>query len=282
MHIKYDICLDEFSANFWEKFDNYNYYEKLCYYFMDDVDIVENNETGFFYYFTQLCFFSATALWYFTVGLMLCALLSAMFSKNIKFIYYYYKCKNESENNLSNYCDLNRLVILFLLFLNIIITGVVSKYYFNTNIYVFLFFLSLNVAEVVIYLLKFNINLFVFIKGTLDEINIFFVEIFDSISLLTFTSRLLLQFLRLIICTMVFFSMHMLGYELTILLDDYYIYESILHPQTYSTVFAKTIIEYLDMIMNFCTQYSIFIIVVMWLLPFLFSFIKKFLKIKNV
>lgn len=283
IHINYDLCLDDFASNFWTTFDNYNYYEKLVAYFVDTNDsLTDKPDTLFSYYFSKWCFFSGLAIWYFIIGLTLCALLSALFSKKIKFIYYYLKCQNEVENNLSNYCDINRLSVLFIFFFNIFITSVISEYFLIYNLYLFYFFLSLNVAEIIVYLFTFNINLFVFIKGTLDDINIFFVEIFDSVSLLTFTSRLLLQFLRLVICIIVFFNMHILGHELVLLINDYYLNDTSVEPSSYSFVFFKTIVEYLDMIMNFCTQYSIFIIVVMWLLPFLFSFIKKFLKIKNV
>ena len=73
----------------------------------------------------------------------------------------------------------------------------------------------------------------------------------------------------------------MLGNELLDVLNNYYIGDNNIEPQDYLSFFLKTIIEYLDMLINFCTQYSLYIIVVMWLLPFLFSFVKKFLKIKN-
>lgn len=180
-----------------------------------------------------------------------------------RYVYFYLKLRNEINNNLSNYCDIDRLAILFLFVFNFSLSLFVTKYFLYNNFVTFFLFLALNIIEIIHYLYVFNVNIFVFIKGTLDEINLFFVELFDSISLVTFIARLLLQFLRLIICIVIFFNMHMLGNELLDVLNNYYIGDSIVESLDASTIFLKTIIEYLDMLMNFCSQYALYIIVVM-------------------
>lgn len=283
LHKNYEFCLDDFSVKFWETFDEYNYIDKLYVYLRGDkIEDIILPEIMCNLYFKKIGVFIYQGMFFSLLLFVLYITVIASVIRYVRYVYFMLKLRNEINNNLSNYCDINRLVILFLFFFNFSLSLYTAKHFLYNNFNFFSMFLALNIVEIISYLYLFNVNIFVFIKGTLDEINLFFVELFDSISLVTFIARLLLQFLRLIICIVVFFNMHMLGNELLDVLNNYYIGDNNIEPQDYLSFFLKTIIEYLDMLINFCTQYSLYIIVVMWLLPFLFSFVKKFLKIKNV
>lgn len=229
----------------------------------DKIEEIVLPDTMFFMYYKKACFVIYNGMFSLLFLFIIYTLLNIIIIRHIKSSYYFFKVKNEVENNLSNYCDISRLIVLFFFFFNFSLSFYITKYFLYTNITMFVLFLSLNIIEIVSYLYIFNINLFIFIKGTLDEINLLFVELFDSISLLTFISRLLLQFLRLVICIVVFFNMHMLGNELLTIINNYYISDADIEPNGFISFFFKTILEYLDMLLNFCTQYSIYIIVVM-------------------
>lgn len=186
----------------------------------------------------------------------------------------------EKENNLSNFLDVKRLIILFIFLLNIIISLSFVHFGFK-SFYIFSVIVFLNIITLSGYLYTYNINIYVFIKGLFAKLKVNFNFIIDNITLSIFISRLLLQFIRLLICSAIFFLFHEMSIGLLQILVDHYVYITLNNNGSVLGFVIKTIIEYLDMTINFTTQYSIYIVSVMWLIPFLFTFIKKFLKINN-
>ena len=176
--------------------------------------------------------------------------------------------KNESENNLSNYFDINNIIILYICFLllfiiNVYITDDLFKYI--TSIY---FSLFLNIITLLMYLMNFSSNSLVYIKGLYSKFKSsnFFI---DSISICIFITRLVLQLLRLSICFAVFYLLNEMSYFLISILSEidrseslsfYFFSDNIKASVGYS---IKTIIEYLDMFINSSTQFSIYVISIM-------------------
>lgn len=190
---------------------------------------------------------------------------------------------NESENNLSNYFDIKNIMILFICFLMIFVLNVYisdSLFKYLTSIY-FSFFL--NIITLLIYLSNFSVNSFVYIKGLYSKFksSIFFI---DSISINIFATRLILQLLRLLICISIFYLLNEMSYFLLNIFSEldrsnslsFDFFSDNIKTSIGSSI--KTIIEYLDMFINSSTQFSIYIISIMWLIPYLFSFVKKIIK----
>lgn len=197
------------------------------------------------------------------------------------FIFIFNKLKNEIENNLSNYLDLKRLVTLLVIFLSVVLSIFFKLKFALSTFFCITFIISINVVTLFSYIYIFNINLFIFIKGLSNNYKVFFTSLIDNITLVTFVSRLFLQFLRLIICSVIFYSFHELTIFVLHVLEEYFFFFNFVGNFDFILAILKVLIEYLDMLINFNTQYSIYIISVMWLIPFLFTFIKKFLKVKN-
>lgn len=210
-------------------------------------------------------------------------LLSSILKINLTNSFYFLvsKVKNEIENNLSNYLDVFRLCVLTLFLINFFLSLYLYYSFSLVVLFSFLSVLTINVITIVFYMSIFNINIFVFIKGLLNSYKVLISSVIDNITLVTFCSRLLLQFLRLVICSVIFFNFHELSLTILNVLCDYYHFNKTDFNKTFFVETVRVVIEYLDMLVNFNVQYSIYIVSVMWLIPFLFTFIKKFLKIKN-
>lgn len=197
------------------------------------------------------------------------------------FQFYYSKFLNEIDNNLSNFKDVRNSAITFVFIINFFILMFSYLKYGPTVLVFFFFMLALNVKTIVVYLYFYNINLYVYIKGLLNKMKIFFNFIIDNITLSIFISRLMLQFIRLLICSAIFFLWHEMSITILDTITDYSNYLTLNKIYGFNLTAARFVIEYLDMIINFSSQYSIYIISVMWLIPFLFTFVKKVYKIKN-
>lgn len=121
------------------------------------------------------------------------------------FQFYFSKFLNEIDNNLSNFKDVRNLALTFIFILNFFFF-MFSYFKYGLTVTIFFFFMiALNVKTVVVYLYFYNLNVYVYIKGLLSKVKVMFNFIIDNITLSIFVSRLVLQFIRLLICSAIFF-----------------------------------------------------------------------------
>ncbi len=209
---------------------------------------------------------------------IVCFLAIDKFLDTEKKVFFLFKAISESENNLSNLIDIKRLSLLFVVILELMLAFFLQGYIFLDTFYVFSIFLTLNVLSILGYFYFYNINIYVYVKGLLSKLSLALNTIGDNITLSIFISRLVLQFSRLFVCFFIFFLFQEMSSLIMCELLDYYFYLTLNGNSHTAQKAVNFLIEYLDMIMNFSSQYSIYIVSVMWLIPFLFTFIKKVYK----
>lgn len=201
--------------------------------------------------------------------------------RDYRLILVYAKINLEIENNISNFLDVKRAVILFIFFFTLLISGSLNYYGYTSYINSFGIIFFLNFCTLCGYLYIHNINVYVFIKGLFSTAKLNFNFMLDNITLSIFVSRLFLQLIRFVICTIVVFIFHENAELCLSLLVDFCLYQIKNNHSDFLVDITKILIEFSDLIINFTAQYSIYIASVLWLIPFLFTFIKKFLKISN-
>ena len=191
------------------------------------------------------------------------------------------KIKNEIVNNDSNIVDFKDAMFLSILFF---FNFVLLYNYINNKFIIDFFFISflyLNIMSLLSYFLLYDINIFVFIQGLFLRINILFYLFKDSLTLFAFCVRLLLQFVRLIFCFLIVFIFQNLVEHFNSILKLVYYYNKSDSNVSEFTFFLKLVIEFLDSIINFVIQMTNYVVFSLWLIPYLFTFIKKKLKTNN-
>lgn len=201
-------------------------------------------------------------------------------SKNI--FMYFVGSSNELDNNFANFYDFVILFttsfISFLIFFNYLN----NSFFLLDNCVCLLTIFLLNIITLFCYLYVFNVNFFIYVKGVYDNINLKKWFVLDIAAFVIFVSRLFLQYVRLIICTCIYYLvLELFDKFLMVFYIDLNSYENFFFYQYedffiyHVLVIVKFILEILDMTSNFLTQFSIYVISLMWLIPYLFSFVSK-------
>lgn len=236
-----------------------------------------NNNQNFF----EQTYINIVIIYMFIIFILLFIDLLRPVYRDYRTIVIYAKLNIEIENNISNFLDLKRAVILFIFFFTILISGSLNYNGYTSYVNSFFIIFFLNFCTLCGYLYMYNINIYVFIKGLFTTSKLNFNFMLDNITLSIFVSRLFLQLIRFIICTIVVCIFHENAKLCFSLLVDFLLYQIKSNHSSLIIDTTKILLEFLDLIINFTAQYSIYIVSVLWLIPFLFTFIKKFLKISN-
>lgn len=225
--------------------------------------------------------FSIIFFIYLNVYTLLSLILS---SKVFNFLYQYFQISNEVENSIANFKDILIFSVFSLCMLYFVIDTVFFVNATFSNVECLILVLILNLITIWCYIIVFNIHIYTFIKGLYGSIKLIVLSL-DMTHVIIFLSRLMLQYVRLLICSAIFWvfqelfdmfyhSVYYMQSNITMLVS----FDNKTMFSLVSSLF-RAILEFLDITINFLTQFSTYIIFIMWLIPYLFTFIKKKLKI---
>lgn len=220
----------------------------------------------------------------FTFGflILLCyAIIYRLYNNNDTLSSLAFKLKNEIVNNDSNYLDFKQAVFFFFATIINIIIFYVSFNFKITNDLTLISFLYINMMTLFSYIIIFDNHIFVFLQGLFLNPSKSYMLFKDSITLFAFISRLLLQFVRLGFCFAVVFVFQKSIQHLSLYIKINYVLNKKHNITGEFILIVNYLIELIDTINNFVSQYTNYIVFSLWLIPYLFTFIFKKNKCKN-
>lgn len=185
-----------------------------------------------------------------------------------KFNFYYKKLQSFFNNDLANHLDLLLVLVLFFSFLSLIFfsTMVVNAPSIHSLFLATLIcFMSINLFLPLLYLSVYGPYFLAFLRGDLKVIGTFSLATKDTITLLSFVLRFIVQSIRLfLVCCVIFLLQEFVNTELGMGLSSSLLSEGV-------QASLRFVFELVDMLIIVFLQLFAFVAILFWLFSFIFT-----------